>query len=142
MSRMSYTITLRIYQSNRKNFFRIVEKTAFGEGVWDESFGQQVLTSSSSGNSGIIMFQDDNGERFTLVLGVHNYAPWTDTVTGVSPRDTAGVVIAQYYNNGPRAWAREKTWISHTATSSTGTRCSVNFTNTEGHDLKAQLYIE
>ncbi|KAJ3482779.1 hypothetical protein NLI96_g6753 [Meripilus lineatus] len=72
---MSYTITAQVFQTNPNAFFRVVEKTAFTTvgtaNEWGESNGTYVLK-GASGTSGSLRFVSDTGERFIVLLGIHD----------------------------------------------------------------------
>lgn len=88
---MTYTITVRVYQSNPNAFFEIVEKTVWNYangGTWTVKDDRQVLTMGGSGTSGILRFVSGE-ERFIVALGVHNYKRWVDVSTGLAPNQTA-----------------------------------------------------
>ncbi|KAG6380448.1 lectin [Boletus reticuloceps] len=139
---MSYSITLRVFQSNpARGFFSIVEKTVFqfaNGGTWSEANGTQTLTMGGSGTSGVLRFKSDK-ELITVAVGVHNYKRWCDVVTGLKPEETALVINPQYYNNGPRAYVREKQLAEYSVTSAVGTKVEVKYTVTEGNNLQADV---
>ncbi|KAF8422317.1 lectin [Boletus edulis BED1] len=141
---MSYSITLRVYQRNpARGFFSIVEKTVFhyaNGGAWSEANGTQILTMGGSGTSGVLRFKSDK-ELITVAVGVHNYKRWCDVVTGLKPEETALVINPQYYNNGPRAYMREKQLAEYSVTSLVGTKVEVKYTATEGNSLQADIII-
>ncbi|KAF8452858.1 lectin [Boletus edulis BED1] len=141
---MSYSITLRVYQRNPgRGFFSIVEKTVFhfaNGGTWSEANGAETLTMGGSGTSGVLRFKSDK-ELITVAVGVHNYKRWCDVVTGLKPDETALVINPQYYNNGPRAYVREKQLAEYSVTSVAGTKVEVKYTVAEGNNLQADIII-
>ena len=140
---MSYNIKLRVYQRNPgRGFFHIVEQTVWhyaNGGTWSEANGVLTLTQGGSGTSGVIRFLSDKGERITIAVGVHNYKRWCDVVTGLKPDETALVINGEYYNEGKRAYVREKQEVEHNATSPSGTKVEVIYTVTEGNNLEANV---
>ncbi|KAF8452856.1 fungal fruit body lectin [Boletus edulis BED1] len=94
-----------------------------------------------SGTSGVLRFKSDKGELITVAVGVHNYKRWCDVVTGLKPEETALVINPQYYNNGPRAYTREKQLAEYSVTSLVGTRFEVKYTVAEGNNLQADIII-
>ncbi|KAF8126745.1 lectin [Boletus edulis] len=142
---MSYSITLRVFQGNpARGFFSIVEKTVFhfaNGGTWSEANGTQILTMGGSGTSGVLRFKSDKGELFTVAVGVHNYKRWCDIVGGIKPEDTALVINPQYYNNGPRAYVRERQLAEYSGTSPAGTKVEVIYTVPDGNNLQANIII-
>jgi hypothetical protein len=140
---MSYKITLRVYQTNPNNFFRIVEKTVFNYangGSWNESNGEQIVTFGGSGTSGTLRFLGDNGENFLVAVGIHNSKRWGDIVTSLA-KDQTGVSVNPEYYNGKRDYQREKQLESYSVKSATGRNYQIKYTVAEGNDLKAILII-
>ena len=72
-------------------------------------------------------------------MGVHNRAPWCDIVTGVSPADSAGKILAMYYGEGERAFMRLKTQAEYSVRSAAGTDFQVRIEVVEGRRLKAKF---
>ena len=143
---MSYTISVRVYQTNPNAFFNIVEKTVWqyaNGGTWSESNGEQVLTMGGSGTSGTLRFVADNGENFIVALGVHNYKRWCDIVTNLSNQQTGVIINPEYYDSKypDREAAREKQLASYNVKNAKGRNFAVNFTKGDGNDLKANIII-
>nr|ANW37921.1 lectin [Boletopsis grisea] len=142
---MSYKICVRVYQTNPNAFFRIVEQTVWNYangGTWSDENGEKVLTMGGSGTSGTIRFVADNGEDFIVALGVHNNKRWCDIVTSLAANNNTGVIInPQYYNDGPRAYAREKQLATYNVGNAQGRNFAVNFTVSDGQELKANIII-
>ncbi|KAF8434250.1 lectin [Terfezia claveryi] len=140
---MSYTISVRIYQTNTNAFFQLVEKTVWNYangGTWTEANDEHILTIGGSGTSGTLRFSSDTGERFLVALGVHNYKRWGDIVTGLSTDQTGVVLNAEYYNS-VRSFAREKQLSTYTVTSGQGRKFTVTYTVAEGNNLRANIII-
>jgi hypothetical protein len=141
---MSYKITLRVYQTNPNAYFKVVEQTVWNYangGTWSNSDGERALTMGGSGTSGTIRFVADNGENFIVAIGVHNYKRWCDIVTNLNNDQTGVIVNPQYYNGGPRSFAREKQLATYNVNNSKGRKFTINFTVTDGNDLKANIII-
>jgi hypothetical protein len=143
---MSYTIQLRIFQSSpARGLFTLVEETNWNfanGGTWSDTDGVLTLRMGGSGTSGVLRFKSDTtGEFITVAVGVHNYKRWCDVVTGLPSNQTALVVNGQYYNNGPRAYMREKQLASYGVRSARGTTVKVVYTVAEGNNLKANVLI-
>ena len=141
---MSYIITARIYQTNPNAFFQPIESTVWNYangGTWSLVDGAHVLTMGGSGTSGILRFESDTGERFSVALGVHNNARWCDIVTGLAAKDTAVAIHPEYYNNGKRAYTREKTLKEYSVKSSAGRNFQVKYAVAEGNKLVANIII-
>ena len=145
---MSYTITVQLYQTNTDAFFKVVEKTVFRNGTWDESNDTHVLSMGASGTSGSLRLVADTGENFIVTLGVHNYKPWGDIVTKLDAESQTGVVITpEYYEtewggtqNQDRVDARWRTLSSYEV-SRDGRNYSLEYTVTDGNDLKVNVVI-
>ncbi|KIJ57105.1 hypothetical protein M422DRAFT_238675 [Sphaerobolus stellatus SS14] len=114
---MSYTITIRVYQTNPNAFFHNVEKTVWkyaNGGTWGESNGEYVLTMGGSGTSGSVRFVSDTGENFVATFGVHNYK-----------RDAQ----------------RENQLATYNVANAKGRKFTINYTVPDGNNLKANLII-
>ena len=141
---MSYTIAVRVFQTNPDAFFHVVEQTVWNYangGTWSEADGVRTLTMGGSGTSGTIRFESDTGERFIVALGVHNYKRWGDIVTGLATNDTGIVIHPEYYNGGKRAYMREKQLADYSVESAKGRKFEIKYTVTEGQNLKADIII-
>ena len=142
---MSYKITVRVYQTNPNNFFRLVEQTVWkyaNGGTWGESNGEYVLTMGGSGTSGTLRFVGDDGEKFIVAFGVHNYKRWSDIVTNLTDDQTGVVINPQYYDGTPdRAHARESQRSEYSVKNLQGRNFTVNYTVNEGNDLRANIII-
>jgi hypothetical protein len=138
---MSYSISVRVFQTNPNAFFQVVEQTVFTKGTWTESNGEHVLTMINSGTSGTIRFAANNGENFIVALGVHNYKRWCDIVTNLTDEQTGVKINPEYYNGGSRAYAREKQLSSYNVNNSKGRKFTVTYTVTEGNALVANIII-
>lgn len=141
---MSYSITVRVYQTQPNAFFSVVEQTVWkyaNGGTWQRVDDEYVLTMGGSGTSGTIRFKADTGETFIVALGVHNYERWCDIVTGLSPSDTGVVINPQYYDSGPRAYMREKVLKEYSVKSAQGRQFQVIYTKADGNNLNANIII-
>ncbi|KAK7436362.1 hypothetical protein VKT23_019210 [Stygiomarasmius scandens] len=141
---MTYTITVRIYQTNPNAFFQLVEKTIWhyaNGGTWTEAHDEHVLTMGGSGTSGLLRFSSNTGEFFTVALGVHNYVRWCDIVPNLPSNQTGCVILPEYYNNQARGHQREKQLESFSVNNATGRQLSVVYTVKEGNDLRADIII-
>ncbi|KAJ3475349.1 hypothetical protein NLI96_g11896 [Meripilus lineatus] len=143
---MSYTITIQVYQTNPNAFFRIVEKTVWqyaNGGTWSESNGTHVLTMGGSGTCGSLRFVSDTGENFIATLGVHNYKRWGDIVTNLANDQTGVIITPQYYSDAhrDREAARERQLASYSVKNAKGRNFAINYTVTEGNNLKANIII-
>jgi hypothetical protein len=141
---MSYSITLRIFQTNPDTFFRVVEQTVWNYangGTWTQNNGEYKLTMGGSGTSGTIRFVADNGENFIVAIGVHNYKRWCDIVTNLTNDQTGVIINPEYYNSGQRAYQREKQLATYSVADVKGRKYEVKFTKDDGNDLAANIII-
>jgi len=144
---MSYSITIRVYQTNPNAFFDVVEQTVWNfanGGTWEDVKGQKVLTMGGSGTSGTLRFKNTEpdagaGENFVVAVGVHNYKRWCDIVPDVPNNETGVVINPKYYHD----WSgrREKQLSSFSTTSATGRKLSIDYTSPDGHNLVANIVI-
>lgn len=144
---MAYTITAQVYQTNTNAFFRVVEKTVFNNGTWDEVKDAHILNMGASGTSGSIRFVADTGENFIVTLGVHNYKPWGDIVTKLDNSQTGVKINPEYYEkewggtqNADRVAVRWKNLPSYEVTRD-GRKFSFNYAVASGNDLKVKIVI-
>ncbi|KAF9226113.1 lectin [Gyrodon lividus] len=142
---MSYSIKLRLFQTNpARGCFSLVECTCWNfakGGTWSHGSDGCTLTMGGSGTSGTLRFMSDKGERILVAVGVHNYKRWCDVVTGLASDATGVVVNAEYYNDGKRAYMREKQLAEYSVTSAAGTKVEVKYTVTDGNALQANIII-
>lgn len=141
---MSYTINVRVYQTNTNAFFHVVEQAVWtygGGGSWTALNDEHVLRMGASGTCGTIRFESDTGERFIVALGVHNYARWVDIVTGLEGHDTCIKLTPEWYNGGFRAYMREKQPTEHSAVSPQGRKIEAKYTVKDGHELRIDIII-
>ncbi|KAJ6521316.1 Cytolysin/lectin [Mycena capillaripes] len=91
---MSYTITVRVFQTNPSSgaYFRIVEQTTFRR-THDRIRG--------SGTSGALRFKSDKTNEPFIVR-------WCDIVTDPTPLQTAMAINEEYYGGGGRHGQRER----------------------------------
>ncbi|KDR78256.1 hypothetical protein GALMADRAFT_65329 [Galerina marginata CBS 339.88] len=140
---MSYTTTLRLYQTNPNAYFRPVEQTVWNYangGTWSHIDEERKLAMGGSGTSGTIRFVADTGDNFLVAVGVHNYKRWCDIVPDLTSTQT-GAVIQPLYYTGPRNSQREQQSAACTATNSKGRKFNVVYTVGDGNDLKANIVI-
>jgi len=142
---MSYTITVRVYQTNPNAFFHVTEKTVWhyaNGGTWSEKDGTHVLTQGGSGTSGSLRFVSDTGEIFVATFGVHNYKRWGDIVTNLKTNETALVINPQYYGDQKdRNAIRESQNTQHKVANAQGRQLSINYVVSEGQNLVVDLII-
>ncbi|KZS90447.1 fungal fruit body lectin [Sistotremastrum niveocremeum HHB9708] len=142
---MAYTITIHVYQTNPKIFFKIVERTVWNYangGTWALNNGAHVLTMGGSGTSGSLRFVADNGENFVTTLGVHNFLRWGDIVTDL-PGDQTGITVnSSYYDgNANRAAAREAQLAHVQHANAHGRNIQINYVVADGNNLEANIII-
>ena len=147
-SRMSYTITARVFRINPNAFFRVAEKTVWhfaNGGTWGEVDETHVLKMGGSGTCGSLRFvSDTTDEKFIVTLGVHNYKRWGDIVTNLTDEETGVVITPQYYGgkHREREQQREKQLTSYSVKNAKGREISFDYIETEGKDLKVNIYIK
>ncbi|KAG9010292.1 hypothetical protein FRB94_010642 [Tulasnella sp. JGI-2019a] len=139
---MSYTINIDLKNSGKLavDDQAVADGSAAwsGEGLFDMSL---KLTMASSGNSGALLCRrSKDGDSCCIVLGVHNYAPWCNIVTDVSPSDTASGILLSFYAGGSRrsGWVQV---VEERKTTSKGTSVQVKFTKVDGNSLNAEINI-
>ena len=145
---MTYTINVRIYQTNTNAFFKVVERSSnlgngLGSSNWTEANDQHVLTMGVSGTSGMLRLLSNTGEHVTIVLGVHNYVRWVDVVADGDSHLYGGSILQQYYSGVPRdrRAVRERQAATHTCTNAKGRRFTVSYSQPEGENLVANVII-
>ena len=143
---MSYTITARVFNTNPNAFFRPCEKTVWqfaNGGTWDEVEGAHVLKMGGSGTCGSLRFVSDTDENFIATLGVHNYKPWCDIVTNLSPDQTGVIITPQYYSNQhlDRERQREKQLTAYSVKNAKGHQFSIQYTIADGNNLNCNIVI-
>lgn len=144
--RMSYKITVRVYQTNPNAFFHSVENSVWNYangGTWSEVDGQQVLTMGGSGTSGTLRFVSDSGENFIVAMGVHNYKRWGDIVTNLQNDQTGVIINPQYYSNQnpDREKAREAQLVEYNVKNAKGRNFEIKYTVSDGNNLAANIII-
>ncbi|KAH7251534.1 Cytolysin/lectin [Fusarium tricinctum] len=143
---MSYTIKVRVYQTNTNAFFHIVEKGCwhYANGAqWTEQNGILTLSMGGSGTSGMLRFKTEQGkEAFFVALGVHNYKPWVDTVTGLSDEVTCVKALPEYYGNASdRTRSRESQRTEQTILNIDRRNISTKYKVKEGNNLELDIII-
>ncbi|KIK57114.1 hypothetical protein GYMLUDRAFT_229808 [Collybiopsis luxurians FD-317 M1] len=144
---MSYTITVKVYQTNPNAFFQLVEKGVWyyaNGGTWSETDGVHKLTMGGSGTSGILRFRTEQGkEAFFVALGVHNYKPWVDIITGLADDVTGVKALPEYYNdtNPERVKSREAQRTSQEILNAQGRTVGANYTVTSGNNLEMNIIL-
>ncbi|KAH9972597.1 lectin [Lactifluus volemus] len=143
---MTYTITIRVFQTDPRAYFHVVEKTNWkfaAPCVWSEVDGTHVLIMDHSGTCGSLRFESDTGENFIATLGVHNYKRWCDIVTNLSPEQTGVVITPEYYDSSHpnREAQRERQLESYSVSNNKGRKFTVSYSVVEGNSLTANIII-
>ena len=143
---MSYTITARIFNTDTGSFFRPCEQTVWqfaNGGTWDQSEGTYVLKMGGSGTCGSLRFVSDTDENFIATLGVHNYKPWCDIVTNLTPDQTGVIITPQYYSSQhlDRERQREKQLTAYSVKNAKGRRFAIQYLIADGNNLKCNIVI-
>ncbi|KAL2816606.1 fungal fruit body lectin [Aspergillus cavernicola] len=135
---MSYTINVRF--ESESDALTVVEKTCWhyaNGGLWTENEGHHHLTMGGSGTSGMLRFKTTSGELFSIIVGVHNYAPWCDVQVNLVGHDTGVKLNPEYYGGG-RLSAEAHKEIERTT--SQGHHVKLHFHQIEGHNISAVLH--
>ncbi|KAJ7688575.1 lectin [Mycena rosella] len=141
---MSYNITVRVFQTNPDNFFRLAEQTVWNfanGGSWDSVSGAYVLAMGGSGTSGCLRFVSSSGENLVATFGVHNNKRWCDLVV---TNQTAMIINAEYYDVAKfplRVAHRENQLANYSISNAQGRKFAIIFTAAEGNNLAANLVI-
>ncbi|KAH9974436.1 lectin [Lactifluus volemus] len=143
---MSYKITARIYQTDTRTFFQVVEKTCWKDAtpcIWTEVDGAHVLKMNNSGTCGSLRLVSNTGETFIVTLGIHNDNRWCDIVPNLTPDQTCVVITPEYYDDKypNREAQRELQLATYSVTGVTGRNLTVNYSVPEGHALTADIVI-
>jgi hypothetical protein len=143
---MSYTVQVRIYQTSTNAFFHVVEKACWhyaNGSQWLEQNGMYTLTMGNSGTSGMLRFKTDQGkEAFFVALGVHNYKPWVDIVTGLADDVTCVKALPEYYGNASdRTRAREAQKTELSILNADRRNISARYRVREGNNLQLDIVI-
>ncbi|PSS37210.1 hypothetical protein PHLCEN_2v949 [Hermanssonia centrifuga] len=142
---MSYTINVKLIQTNPEAWFEIVEKTVFhyaNGGTWTEKQNMQVLTMGGSGTSGLLRLQHigDPTHIVAFVLGVHNYEHWSGIATALTPGQTGVEIHPTYYAGGERS--KDFTLgATNEKADSWGRKYKVDFYKKEGNTFDATITI-
>ncbi|KAF9545682.1 fruit body lectin [Agrocybe pediades] len=139
---MSYTLTLRTYQTDPTAFFAVVEQSAWVNAAWSDTDGVKKLSITGSGTSGGLRFQcPDTKETFAVYVGVHNFKRWCDIVVDTA-ENTVTTLFPEYYKGGtPQDAALWRQAASFSATNSRGRKISINFSVADGNNLVANIVI-
>ncbi|KAF9523521.1 lectin [Crepidotus variabilis] len=144
---MSYTIETHVHKNSANKVFDCVEQCVWyyaNGGTWATTSDGFKLTMGGSGTAGLLRFMSQDGqEAFFVAMGVHNYKPWVDIITGLGNDVTGVKALPEYYNdtNPPRVASRESQRTSQSINSITNRVISVNYTVAEGNNLKLDITI-
>nr|BAB63922.1 fruit body lectin [Pleurotus cornucopiae] len=143
---MSYTIKVRVFQTNPNAFFRIVEQGVWhyaNGGTWSDKDGVLTLTMGGSGTSGMLRFMTEQGkEAFFIAMGVHNYKRWVDIVTGLADDVTCVRALPEYYDDkSERARSREAQRITQSVLNIDRRNISATYSVAEGNNLELNIVI-
>ncbi|KZS90446.1 lectin, partial [Sistotremastrum niveocremeum HHB9708] len=143
---MPYTITARVFQTNPKTFFRLVENTVWNYangGTWNlnEGDGEYVLNMTGSGTSGALRFVNDTGENFVATLGIHNFLRWGHIVTNIPGDQTGLTVNTSYYNGNPDRAAAREAQNTHFQVQNPQRTFTLNYAVADGDNLVVNITI-
>ncbi|KAM0425953.1 hypothetical protein ACHAPT_008892 [Fusarium lateritium] len=144
--KMPYTIKVRVYQTNPNAFFHIVEQGCwhYAKGAtWSDHDGLLTLTMGDSGTSGMLRFKTEQGkEAFFIAMGVHNYKPWVDIVTGLADDVTCVKALPEYYgNSSERTRSRESQRTEQSILNIDRRTIASKFRVAQGNDLELDIII-
>ncbi|KAK6071019.1 L-lactate dehydrogenase (FMN-dependent dehydrogenase) [Seiridium cupressi] len=113
-------------------------------GVWTEEDGTHKLTMGGSGTSGLLRFKTEQGkEAFFVAMGVHNYKPWIDIITGLA-NDVTGVrALSEYYNgtHAERERSREAQSTSQEILNADHRKIGARFAVSDGKNLELHIIV-
>ncbi|BBM99608.1 hypothetical protein MPTK1_1g22390 [Marchantia polymorpha subsp. ruderalis] len=141
---MTYSIHVRVIQTKPSAWYSIVEKTVwyFAQGAtWRDVDGEQILTMGESGTSGLLRFENPQGDFFLVAVGVHNYKRWCDIVPDLKSTETGTAIHPTYYDNGPRNEMLWKQLASIEKKTSKGENIKVDYYKEDGNNLFATITI-
>lgn len=144
---MSYSIKVKVYQTNTNAFFQLIEKGVWhyaDGGVWTEQSDIHKLTMGGSGTSGILRFKTEQGkEAFFVALGVHNCKPWVDIITGLANDITGVRALPEYYNgtNPDREHSREAQRTNQEVLNADRRKIGARYAVSDGKDLELHIII-
>ncbi|KAG9006207.1 hypothetical protein FRB94_000902 [Tulasnella sp. JGI-2019a] len=139
---MVYTIKVTIVQDRKPPFDIDDLGTHCDTGTWDADpiTSTFTLTMNESGTSGALLYRRPDKDSCCFVLGVHNYKPWCNVVTDLSPTDTATSILNTFYGKG----FRNQGWVpvlQEQKMTSKGTLADVRFFKSTGYSLAATINI-
>jgi hypothetical protein len=141
---MSYTIHVRVIQSDASNWWSIVEKSvwcAAGGGTWSEVNGEQILTMPATDTSGYLRFMSPvKDDYFVAILGVQDREKWCDLVS-LKASDTCMSIAPLYYNNGPKSEIVGKHLPHHEMHAAKGGLVTVDYYREDGKTFWATISI-
>ncbi|KAH9924532.1 lectin [Fomitopsis serialis] len=137
---MTYTVHgVRIINTNPKDFF-VVEEAVLCGGYWTYANDARTLIMNGSGTSGALRLRGEDGEEFLVPLGAHNYKRWCDSVTDLTPDDSAVRIQPEYYG-GARGGMLWKQLAEISKKSSKGTQIDVKYTSEKDTVFKVHITI-
>ena len=141
---MSYVITLHL---NTAETVQLVESSVWhyaNGGTWSECDGEHTLTMGGSGTSGMLRFKPGQGdEAFSVAMGVHNYKPWVDIITGLASDVTCVASLPGYYNgsDATRVKSREAQRVEQSILNAQSRTIAAEYKVAEGHNLELDITI-
>lgn len=137
---MSYSIVLRI-QNDTDDTLTLIEKACWHytpSCAWTEPEGSHLLSMGGSGTSGLLRFQTSAGEKFSLIVGVHNYARWCNIDVDLKDDQTSSKTLPLYYGSSTtESGVREKQLSDISKTTGKGKNIQISFYQKEGKKLYA-----
>jgi hypothetical protein len=140
---MGYTITVRVTDATNSGF-TIAEKNVWhyaNGGSWSDNDSVHTLVMGGSGTSGMLCFKNGAGEKFLVVLGIHNYVRWCDIVTDLGNGDTGTKIQSEYYSDTPRGGMLWEQLDQIQKKSAKGTTVDVKYIKESGNSFVVKLLI-
>ncbi|CAG9974117.1 unnamed protein product [Clonostachys byssicola] len=106
--------------------------------------GALTPTIGGSGTSSILRFITEQGkEAFFITLGIYNYKPWVDVITGLANNVTCISTLPEYYNSvhTKRCYSYKAQYTSQSILNIDHRTISVQYRVHEGHNLELDIVI-
>jgi len=139
---IEYTITVRVYRTNRNAFFFLGESSVYDSGKWKETNDTYVLKLNTTNSSGSLRFVSSGGEYCIATFGVDAQQSWCHVATDKVVTDNTGTkVLPQYYNNSALQKAHEQHKGSWTQSNVAGRSFTVSLLHSQANDYLGSITI-
>jgi hypothetical protein len=107
------SINVCVVQSGNADYFSIVEKTNWHQGIWNKTdVSDHTLIMNGPDVSGILRFKSSGVSRdeefFLVALGVDTSGPWCDLKVNGKDTDTGAFIHHRYYNTDNDEYYKKK----------------------------------